>query len=158
MTVASRLLHTRWLVRTPVALFRSGLGLLLGGRLLMLGHRGRTTGETRYAVLEVSARPDPRTWVVVAGLGPRSQWYRNVVADPRVLLWVGARRGVRGRSRTLAPADGARFLREYAAAHARSWEVLEPVVLEWAEPLATERGEDDWRRVVPVVELTVPAA
>jgi hypothetical protein len=32
--------------------------------------------------------------------------------------------------------------------------VLEPVLREWAEPLAAERGKADWRRVVRVVDLT----
>ncbi len=154
MTLASRLLHTRWFVRAPIVLFRSGLGFLAGGRLLLLGHRGRSTGEARYVVLEVTDRPAPGSWVVVAGLGPRSQWYRNVVADPRVLVWVGRRRHVRSTARTLPPDDGARLLDEYASRYARGWAVLEPVLREWAEPLAAERGEADWRRVVPVVELT----
>ncbi|MFB8228306.1 nitroreductase family deazaflavin-dependent oxidoreductase [Cellulosimicrobium sp. NPDC055967] len=158
MALASRILHTRWLVRSPITLFRSGLGFLAGGRLLLLAHRGRTTGATRYVVLEVTDRPAPGTWVVVAGLGPRSQWYRNVVADPRVLVWVGWRRHVRSTARTLAPDDGARLLRGYATRHERDWAMLEPVLREWAEPLAAEREEADWRRVVPVVELTALGA
>ena len=154
MPLASRLLHARWFVRAPIALFRSGLGTLAGSRLLMLAHRGRTTGATRYVVLEVVDRPAPGSWVVVAGLGPRSQWYRNVVADPRVLVWTGRRRGVRATARVLPPEAGADLLRGYADRHARGWAVLGPVLGEWSEPLAAERGEPDWRRVVPVVEVT----
>ena len=78
--------------------------------------------------LEVTDRPAPGSWVVVAGLGPRSQWYRNVVADPRVLVWVGHRRHVRSTARTLPPDDGARLLDEYASRYARGWAVLEPVL------------------------------
>lgn len=153
MALASRLLRTRALVRAPIALFRSGLGFLAGGRLLLLEHRGRTSGAPRYVVLEVSGRPDRDAYVVVAGLGPRSQWYRNVVADPRVLVSVGRHRRVRCLARTLPPDAGARLLRTYAGEHAGGWAVLEPVLLEWALPLAEERGDPDWRRVVPVVEL-----
>ncbi|MFC8922057.1 nitroreductase family deazaflavin-dependent oxidoreductase [Cellulosimicrobium sp. NPDC057127] len=155
MGIASSALHTRWFVRAPVALFRAGLGGVFGGRLLLLVHRGRSSGQARYAVLEVSGRPARDRYVVVAGLGPRSQWYRNVVAEPRVLVRTGARRAARAVATTLEPDDGARLLAEYAAASPRSWGTLEPVVREWAEPLARSRGVADWRRVVPVVELAL---
>jgi deazaflavin-dependent oxidoreductase (nitroreductase family) len=153
--VASAFLRTRWLVRAPVALFRAGLGGLFARRLLLLVHRGRSSGEARYAVLEVSGRPAPDRFVVVAGLGPRSQWYRNVVAEPRVLVRTGARRAAPALAATVSPDAGARLLEEYAQRSPRSWSTLEPVVREWAEPLAASRGEADWRRVVPVVELAV---
>jgi deazaflavin-dependent oxidoreductase (nitroreductase family) len=153
MGTASTLLHSRWFVRAPIALFRSGLGFLTGGRLVLLVHRGRASGEARYVVLEVAGRPASDRFVVVAGLGPRSQWYRNVVAEPRVLVRTGARAAAPALARTLPPDDGARLLAGYAARSARAWSVLEPVLTEWAEPLAASRGVDDWRLVVPVVEL-----
>ncbi len=153
MDLASRALHTRWFVRAPIWLFRAGLGFLAGGRLLMMQHRGRTSGQRRYVVLEVVARPAPDVAVVVAGLGPRSQWYRNVRADPRVLVSIGARHEVRARATTMAPDDGAALLRAYTGAHPGPWQQLRPVLAEWAQPLAREQGEDDWLRVVPVVEL-----
>ncbi|MFD6177239.1 MULTISPECIES: nitroreductase family deazaflavin-dependent oxidoreductase [unclassified Isoptericola] len=153
MSLASRALHTRWFVRAPIGMFRAGLGVLFGGRLLMMQHRGRSSGERRYVVLEVVARPAPDRAVVVAGLGPRSQWFRNVQADPRVLVSIGARRDVRARAVVLSPDDGAAILRAYTGAHPGPWAQLSPVLAEWAEPLARERGEDDWLRVVPVVEL-----
>jgi len=158
MGLVSRALHTRWFVRSPIWLFRHGLGFLLGERLLMLTHRGRTSGEARFVVLEVSDRPAPDRIVVVAGLGPRSQWYRNVQADPRVLVTIGRLRDARARATTMAPDDGAAMLATYAAEHPGSWDTLRPVVAEWAEPLAQERGEDDWLRVVPVVELRLADA
>ena len=153
MSLASRALRTRWFVRAPIGLFRAGLGFLAGGRLLMMQHRGRTSGQRRYVVLEVVARPAADRAVVVAGLGPRSQWFRNVRADSRVLVSIGTRRGVRARADVLGPGDGAALLRAYTAAHPGPWAQLRPVLAEWAEPLAREQGEGDWLRVVPVVEL-----
>ncbi|MBD5784962.1 nitroreductase family deazaflavin-dependent oxidoreductase [Cellulosimicrobium terreum] len=154
-SLASRLLHTRWFVRAPVGLFRAGLGFLLGSRFLLLEHRGRVSGELRSVVLEVSGRPAPDRIVVVAGLGPRSQWYRNVLAEPRVLVSVSTRRHERALARTLEVDDAVHLLRAYADDSPRAWSALEPVLLEWAEPLAAARGEADWRRVVPVVELSL---
>ncbi|WP_344247067.1 nitroreductase family deazaflavin-dependent oxidoreductase [Isoptericola hypogeus] len=153
MGLASRLLHARWFARSPIWLFRAGLGSLAGGRLLMLQHRGRSSGEPRYVVLEVVDRPAPDRVVVVAGLGPRSQWYRNVQAEPRLLVSVGRRRDARARATTMTPDDGAATLQAYTSAHPGPWRALRPVLTEWAEPLARERGEPNWRRVVPVVEL-----
>jgi deazaflavin-dependent oxidoreductase (nitroreductase family) len=153
MGLASTLLRARWFVRAPVGLFRAGLGGIAGGELLLLVHRGRSSGEPRYAVLEIAGRPAPDRTIVVAGLGPRSQWYRNVVAEPRVLVRTGWRPAARAVARTLPPDDGVRALEEYAERTPRPWSVLVPVLREWADPLAAERGETDWRRVVPVVEL-----
>lgn len=153
MGLASRLLRTRWLVRAPIHLYRAGLGFLLGDRMLLLTHRGRSSGRPRQVVLEVSARPADDHLVVVSGLGPRSQWLRNLAAEPRVLVSTGRRRDVRALADVRAPDGAAAMLRDYAREHPTSWENLRPVVEEWAVPLAAERGEEDWLRVVPVVDL-----
>ena len=68
----------RWLARAPIALYHWGLGPALGRRLMMLEHRGRTTGERRYVVLEVIER-EPHSIIVASGYGRSSQWYRNIV-------------------------------------------------------------------------------
>ncbi|MQA16779.1 MAG: nitroreductase family deazaflavin-dependent oxidoreductase, partial [Pseudonocardiaceae bacterium] len=73
----------RWLARAPVPLLRRGFGWLLGPRFLLLEHIGRRTGLARYAVLEVVDRGRGE-WYVVAAYGPRAQWYRNVLRQPRV--------------------------------------------------------------------------
>jgi deazaflavin-dependent oxidoreductase (nitroreductase family) len=157
MGLVSRMLHTRWFVRAPIRLYGAGLGFLMGERMMLLQHRGRTSGQSRQAVLEVSDRPSPDHLVVVSGLGPRSQWYRNILAEPRVLVSIGRRRDVRGVASVRSADDGAEFLRQYAREHASSWKMLESTVAEWARPLAVERGEDDWLRVVPVVDVRLSA-
>ena len=67
-------------------LLRAGLGAWVGtpiaGWVLLLRVRGRKSGLVReiplsYLVAEGSA------WVM-AGFGPRTQWYRNLLADPGV--------------------------------------------------------------------------
>jgi len=73
----------RW---SMVPLLRAGLGpwigTPIGGYLLLLRARGRRSGVVRetplsYVVAEGAA------WVC-AGIGPSTQWYRNVLADPNV--------------------------------------------------------------------------
>ncbi|MEI7745502.1 MAG: nitroreductase/quinone reductase family protein [Chloroflexota bacterium] len=72
----------RWFM---VPLTRRGLGawvsMPIGGSILLLRARGRKSGVMRetplnYVVAEGS------TWVL-AGFGPRTEWYRNLVVDPR---------------------------------------------------------------------------
>ncbi|MCU7730982.1 nitroreductase family deazaflavin-dependent oxidoreductase [Actinoplanes sp. KI2] len=69
----------RLLWRLPILLYRCGLGPLLGHRVMLLTHTGRTTGKPRQAVVEVVFE-DQRGYVAASGFGPRADWYRNVMA------------------------------------------------------------------------------
>lgn len=126
--VGSRLLHTRWLVRAPIWLYRARLGVLCGPRLLMLEHVGRVSGARRYVVLEIIGRPTPGSYVVVSGFGTRSQWFRNIQADPHVRVSHGSRRPADATATTLDAAEASAALRDYATAHPRSWRALQPVL------------------------------
>lgn len=77
----------RWFM---VPAIRAGLGAWLnsplGGWILLLRVRGRRSGLMRetplnYLVAEGSA------WVM-AGFGARTEWYRNLLADPTVEVWL----------------------------------------------------------------------
>lgn len=74
--VASAFRHDRRLARSPLWFYRRGLGSVLGDRLLMLEHRGRTSGLTRQVCLEVVDRPAPGTSrVPQAQVGPALEGY-----------------------------------------------------------------------------------
>lgn len=75
-----------------VALFRLGLGQFVnawpevGGRILVLAHRGRRTGRRRltpvnYAVVHGDV-------YITAGFGSVADWYRNLQNDPQVEIWL----------------------------------------------------------------------
>lgn len=75
-----------------VALFRLGLAPLVngwpavGGRILVLVHRGRKTGQRRltpvnYAVVQGEL-------YITAGFGSAADWYRNIRNDPKVEIWL----------------------------------------------------------------------
>lgn len=150
-TIVDRLMRTRWLSRSPIAIFRARLGFLFGGRLLLLEHKGRTSGQWRSAVLEVVEHPAPDVIHVVAGLGPQSQWYRNVMADPRTIVSIGTTHRTRALATPISPADGVEVLNRYAREHATAWAKLRGMVEAWAtEDTAPGR---DWREAVPVIEL-----
>jgi len=88
-TEASRRAHdvfqkiNRW---SAVPLLRAGLGPWLGtpigGYLLLLRARGRKSGIVRETPLSYFIA-DGAAWVC-AGMGPTTQWFRNILADPRV--------------------------------------------------------------------------
>ena len=150
--VAGRLLRTRWLVRAPIWLYRARLGALLGGRMLLLEHRGRTTGLRRATVLEVIDH-EPGRYVVVSGFGERAQWYRNVMANTAVRVSSGTRRRVPAAARRLDEAEAAEVLRRYRARHPRAWARLVPV-------LQSTLGAriDEFGTTLPLVALEEPRA
>jgi deazaflavin-dependent oxidoreductase (nitroreductase family) len=144
------LLHVRWVVRAPFWLYRARLGAVFGGRLLMLEHVGRASGLRRFVVLEVIDRPAADTYVVVSGFGGRSQWFRNVVANPRVRVYLASHPPAPAQAHRLDATDAAASLRRYAAAHPRSWANLRPVLEQTLGARIDEEGTE-----LPVVAITV---
>jgi len=126
-TVAAGLLRRRWLVRAPIGLYRARLGFLFGSRLVMLEHTGRKSGNCRRVILEVVDHPRPGTYIVASGFGARAQWFRNVRAEPRVRVSVGARPPTAATARLLSGEEADAALTAYARCHPRSWPVLRPV-------------------------------
>jgi deazaflavin-dependent oxidoreductase (nitroreductase family) len=73
-------------------IWRLGLGQWLnawpqvGGRILVITHTGRVTGSVRRTPLNF-AIVDGEIYVT-AGFGSRSDWYRNLKANPQVQVWL----------------------------------------------------------------------
>lgn len=134
----------RALARAPISLFRCGAGALLGPRLMMLEHRGRTTGLPRYAALEVLER-EPGALLLVSGYGTGSQWFRNVRADPRVRVWTGTVQGDPAVAEILPATEVVERLQHYRHANPRSAATLGAVLnipaLTSSEPFPPDIGE-----------------
>ena len=130
----------RTLVRLPVQLYRMHLGGLMGGRLLLLRHVGRTSGKERQVVLEVVEHTDDG-YVVCSGFGPKADWYRNVLAHPDVVIQVGRRR-LDVTARPLAPAEGGEVMARYAPRHPRAAARLVRLM-----GFSVDGTADDYRRV-----------
>ncbi len=82
----------KYLNKFMVTLWRLGLGKLLNlwpeksGQILVITHTGRKTGLTRrtpvnYAIVEGEI-------YCTAGFGSISDWYRNIMANPEVEIWL----------------------------------------------------------------------
>ncbi|MCP2261626.1 deazaflavin-dependent oxidoreductase, nitroreductase family [Streptoalloteichus tenebrarius] len=132
-------------------MFRAGLGMVFGRRLVMVEHVGRVSRRARLVVLEVLLRE--RTGVVVAsGYGRASQWLRNVRAEPRVRLWWGRMRGVPARARVLDPDESRRLLEEYRRAHPGQARIVASV-FGLTELTADDPLPEDIGRRIPLVRL-----
>ncbi len=91
---------------------RAGLGAWLstpiGGYMLLLRVRGRRSGGVREAPLSYLVA-EGSAWVM-AGFGPRTEWYRNLLADPKVEAWMPGGRHVGTATEELDPVVRARIL------------------------------------------------
>ena len=144
----ARVLGNRTLMRAPIWLYRARLGFLFGSRILMLEHIGRTTGARRSVVLEVIGHPTPDTYLVASGFGTRAQWFRNVLANPRVRVAVAAH-GPRPATARRLPADDAdAALAGYVHAHPKAWARFKTVL---EHTLGRPIGEQHTE--LPIVEL-----
>ena len=103
--------------RLPILFYSAGLGNLLGTRFVRLTHTGRKSGRPRQSVLEV-VHYDPKTGgcIVASGWGEKSDWFRNVSADPHISFQMGrtTRKGV---ARRLSAEEGGRAILDYAHRH-----------------------------------------
>lgn len=109
--------------RLPIHIFRMGLGPLFRGRLLLLIHTGRLTGEPRRTALEVveagRSADGRRAWTVASGFGPSADWYRNLQQTPQAVVQLG--RGYRTVSAHFLQADeGGELMARYAPRHPKA--------------------------------------
>ena len=106
--------------RAPLLVYRARLGWLFGHRLVLLAHRGRTTGRRRQVVVEVVVR-DPTTGAVTvaSGYGPSADWYRNLLADPDAEIVLGSRR-LAVRANPVPAEEGGELMVDYARRRPRS--------------------------------------
>lgn len=144
----------RWLLRLPIILYRARLGWLLGNRFLMLTHIGRKSGLPHDTVLEVVDRDEAgKTYYVAAGWGEESDWYRNIVKAPSVLIHVGRRR-LEAVAERLLPDAAEAVLRSYGRRHPFALRSLARGL-----SLPFDGSEDGYRtlaRELPIVALRSP--
>jgi deazaflavin-dependent oxidoreductase (nitroreductase family) len=137
----------RFFARAPRYLYRFGLGWLVGGRLVMVEHVGRVSGLPRQTVLEVIRRDD-RSTDVAAAWGSKSDWLRNVIAEPSVRLSTGRRRSVPAMATVLDHDSAAGVFEAYARTHRRAARALGRALdLDFSDPAEVASA-------VPVVRFT----
>jgi deazaflavin-dependent oxidoreductase (nitroreductase family) len=108
---------TRLFFRAPIWLYKLHLGWLLGNRALQLTHTGRVSGLPRQVVLEVVKHdPDNDTYYIAAAWGEKSDWVKNIRANPNVKVQV-ANRNNDMLAEQLTPEQGELTILDYAQRH-----------------------------------------
>jgi deazaflavin-dependent oxidoreductase (nitroreductase family) len=111
------------LARLPRHLYRLGLGRLLGRRFVLIEHTGRRSGLPRQTVVEV-LRHDDTSLDVAAAWGTRSDWYRNLRADPQARISTGPVRHQRAEAAVVGTEEAADVFAGYAEHHPRAAKAL----------------------------------
>jgi deazaflavin-dependent oxidoreductase (nitroreductase family) len=78
------------LLKTPVFLYRLGLGKLFGNDILILSTTGRKTGKTRRTPVEYFFHEGQ--YYIISGFGVQTDWYQNIMEKPQVTLQNGFER------------------------------------------------------------------
>src|SRR6266545_3294079 len=119
----------RWFFKTPALVYVGPLAWLLATRsILLLETTGRRSGQPRRVTLSFMPLPGGR-FIVFAGWGERADWYRNIRAEPRVVVRIGGRRFVATARPVADRAERAALMRDMSA---RSAHIGPPV---FARPL-----------------------
>lgn len=80
----------RLAVRLPIALYRLGLGMVIGSApIMVLTTRGRRSGLPRYTPLEY--RQHGSKYYLISAWGRRAHWVQNLLASPDVTVQCGHR-------------------------------------------------------------------
>jgi deazaflavin-dependent oxidoreductase (nitroreductase family) len=74
----------RVIYKSPITLWRLGLGPLIGVKIMILTTTGRKSGLPRHTAIEYNMHRGRK--YVMAGWGGESDWYRNIRADPLVTI------------------------------------------------------------------------
>jgi deazaflavin-dependent oxidoreductase (nitroreductase family) len=76
-------------MKTPILIYRLGLGVLIGDYILILMTTGRKSGRPRLTAIE--HRRIGGVHYIVSAWGSKADWYRNILKNPRVHVWAGRR-------------------------------------------------------------------
>ncbi|WP_409463104.1 nitroreductase family deazaflavin-dependent oxidoreductase [Amycolatopsis sp. GA6-003] len=118
----------RTVFKAPAKLYDRDLGWLLGKRFLCLTHVGRKSGRRYRTVLEViGVRPRTGEVLAIAGLGPSSDWYRNLQAAPAAEVAIGRRKFVPAH-RVLGESEAADAIADYERRNLLLRPILHPVL------------------------------
>lgn len=143
------------LLRAPARLYDWHAGWILGRRFLRLTHIGRRSGRQYHTMLEViGENRAAREVIVIAGLGPSAQWYRNLLAHDAIEVAIGRQRYT-PTHRQLSEPEAALVLAEYE----RRNRLIAPIlrrVLSWLVGWRYDSTKPARRRLVselPVIGL-----
>jgi len=78
------------LLKTPVTLYRLGLGKVFGNYILILSTKGRKSGKIHRTPVEYFYHEGK--YYIISGFGPVPDWYQNILTHPQVTIQNGYER------------------------------------------------------------------
>jgi len=115
----------RWFFKGPSLVYVGPMAWLLATRsILLLETTGRRSGKPRRVTLSFMALPGRH--IVFAGWGERADWFRNILAEPRVSVRIGRRRFAATARPVADQAERAALMRQMSA---RSASIGPPVFI-----------------------------
>jgi len=80
----------KWVFKFPILLYRAGIGALVGRLFMVMTTVGRKSGQPRRTAIEFHELRGRK--YVFNNWGQKSDWYRNILADPNITIqtWRGA--------------------------------------------------------------------
>ena len=78
------------LYKTPILLYRLGLGKLFGSYILILSTTGRKTNKTHHTPVEYFLHEGK--YYIISGFGVQPDWYKNIMENPQVTIQNGYER------------------------------------------------------------------
>jgi deazaflavin-dependent oxidoreductase (nitroreductase family) len=80
----------KWLYKTPILLYRLGLGFLVGRLFMVMTTVGRKSGQPRRTAIEFHEYKG--RGYIFSAWGTKADWYRNLEANPTITIqtWRGA--------------------------------------------------------------------
>jgi deazaflavin-dependent oxidoreductase (nitroreductase family) len=74
----------RAMFKAPLVLWRMGFRPIIGRIMLVITHTGRKSGLPRHTMVEYHMLDGVK--YAPCAFGPRSDWFKNITADPRVTI------------------------------------------------------------------------
>jgi len=143
----------KWILKAPIWLFKAHLGWLFGDRLLVIVHRGRSSGKRYETMIEVAAHDgETGEYIVTSGTGPRADWYLNILAAPAAEIWVRNSRYRHSGQRFLGTEEAVAVMKVYEAKHPKLAARLEATM-----GVSHDDTEESWRAMmerIPMVGFT----
>ncbi len=80
----------KWLFKSPLLLYRLGLGFIVGQLFMVITTTGRKSGQPRRTAIEFHEFKGRK--YVFSNWGTKTDWYRNIEANPHITIqtWQGA--------------------------------------------------------------------
>ena len=82
----------KWIFKSTILLFKLGLGGLMKDYFLLITTTGRKTGKVRQTPLEHRYDETNDRYLILSGWAGKTDWYRNVKANPNIHVQVGNRK------------------------------------------------------------------